>query len=169
MPTALSPFQIAGPGASPNDFDFLNGIWRIRNNRLRRRNAGSDDWDEFMANGRFWTLLDGVANVDEFDCPACGFKGMSLRALDLATGTWSILWINSTMGTLLPPVRGGFSGRTGCFVGADTDEGHPVLSASPGTATHRHRAGNRRSRMTAEQRGRPTGPWNSSAPDPSPH
>lgn len=128
VPTTLSPLQIAGSGASPNDFDFLNGIWRIRNNRLRRRNLGSDDWDEFMADGRFWTLLDGVANVDEFDCPARGFKGMSLRALDLATGTWAIWWINSTMGTLLPPVRGGFSGRTGCFVGAGTDEGHPVLA-----------------------------------------
>lgn len=127
-PTAQSPLQLAGPRASPRDFDFLQGSWRIRNRRLRTRNAGSDDWDHFPAEGRFWTLLDGVANVDEFDCPDRGFKGMSLRSLDLTTGAWSIWWISSTTGTLMPPVRGGFVGNGGCFIGGDTDGGQPILA-----------------------------------------
>ena len=127
-PAAQSPLQLTGPRPSPRDFDFLQGTWRIQNRRLRQRNAGSNDWDEFPAECRFWTLLDGVANVDEFDCPARGFKGMSLRALDLTTGIWSIWWINSTKGTLLPSVRGGFVGDAGSFIGEDIDDGRPILA-----------------------------------------
>ena len=63
-----------------------------------------------------------------FDCPARGFKGMSLRTLDLATGRWSIYWINSISGRLLPPVHGGFCGQRGEFVGDDTDGDVPVVA-----------------------------------------
>jgi hypothetical protein len=126
-PTAQSQLQLMGPRASARDFDFLQGEWRVQNRRLRKRNARSLDWDEFPSSARFWCLLDGVANVDEFDCTARGFKGMSLRALDSATEVWAIWWINSMTGTLLPPVHGGFVRNTGCFIGKDTDGGQPVL------------------------------------------
>lgn len=126
-PTAQSPLQLAGPRPSARDFDFLQGEWSVQNRRLRKRNVGSADWDEFPSTARFWCLLDGVANVDEFDCTARGFKGMSLRALDSATEIWAIWWISSMTGTLLPPVHGGFVRDTGCFVGKDVDDGHPVL------------------------------------------
>lgn len=121
--TAASDFK-----ADPHDFDFLIGSWAIHNRRLLRRHVGSDDWDEFDSTLRFWTLLDGVANVDEFDCPDRGFKGTSVRTLDLATGLWSIYWVNSTRGILEPPVRGGFNGDKGEFIGGDVDGDIPIVA-----------------------------------------
>lgn len=126
-PTMRSPLQLASPVPSPQDFDFLQGEWKVRNRRLKARHAGSSDWDEFSSTSRFWTLLDGVANVDEFDCSSRDFKGMSIRALDQLTGVWSIYWINSKRGTLLPPVRGGFVGDNGEFIGEDVDGAQPIL------------------------------------------
>lgn len=110
------------------DFDFFAGNWSIKNRRLKHRNVNSDDWDEFEATQKAWLMLDGVANVDEFDCPERGFKGMSIRTLNLETGQWSIYWINSTSGRLLNPVIGGFNGTYGLFFGDELDAGLPVIS-----------------------------------------
>jgi hypothetical protein len=112
--------------ASPEDFDFLQGDWIVANRRLKARLAGSDDWEEFPAKQRFWKLLDGVANVDEFDCPALGFKGMSVRALDRTRGEWAIYWIGSGDGVLQPPVYGSFADGRGEFMGDDSFGGRPI-------------------------------------------
>lgn len=111
-----------------SDFDFFAGNWSIKNRRLKQRNVHSDEWDEFEATQKAWILLDGVANVDEFDCPERGFKGMSMRTLNLETCQWSIYWINSTTGRLLNPVIGGFNGDHGLFYGDEVDAGVPVIS-----------------------------------------
>ncbi|MGB8862349.1 MAG: hypothetical protein WCC60_24050 [Ilumatobacteraceae bacterium] len=113
---------------TPADFDFLAGRWIVHNRRLRVRHAASQDWDEFEATSRFWTLLDGVANVDELDCATRGFKGMSLRTLDRTSGRWSIYWVSSTEGRLLPPVHGGFIADRGEFFGDDMDGDLPVIA-----------------------------------------
>ncbi len=113
---------------TPSDFDFFAGNWGIKNRRLKQRNVKSDEWDEFEATQKAWVLLDGVANVDEFDCPERGFKGMSMRTLNLETGQWSIYWINSTTGRLLNPVIGGFNGDHGLFYGDEVDAGVSVIS-----------------------------------------
>jgi hypothetical protein len=127
-PTARSPIQLVSPAQSPTDFDFLSGKWTIANRRLKARNGGSQEWDEFPAQFQFRTFLDGVANVDELDFATKGTKGMSIRALDKTTGVWSIYWISSKDGALLPPVRGGFVGNSGEFIGADVDGGQPILA-----------------------------------------
>lgn len=110
-----------------SDFDFFAGYWQIKNRKLKKRNVNSSAWDEFTATQKCWILLDGVANVDEFDCPERGFKGMSMRTLNLDTHLWSIYWINSTSGELLSPVIGGFNGDHGVFYGDDFDDGVPVI------------------------------------------
>ena len=51
---------------------------------------------------------------------------MTLRTFDTAKRQWSIYWVNSRLGTMLPPVVGGFSGNRGEFVGDDDDDGRPV-------------------------------------------
>lgn len=112
---------------APYDFDFFAGQWKIRNRKLKQTNVNSNDWDEFNAEQKCWILLDGVANVDEFDCPERGFKGMSMRTLDLETRLWSIYWINSTSGKLLNPVIGGFKGGHGLFYGDDVIDGLCVI------------------------------------------
>ncbi len=100
--------KLTGYSATRHDFDFLAGSWHIKNRRLKHRNVGTDEWDEF-------------------DCPAREFKGMSMRTLDLETYQWSIYWINSQFGKLLNPVIGGFNGTHGLFYGDDEDAGVSVI------------------------------------------
>ena len=109
-----------------NDFEFLVGRWNVANRRLRERHTGTDDWYEFDATYQNWSLLDGGVSVDEMRCPSRGFSGCTLRTLDRAAQRWSIYWINSTSGTLFPPVHGGFAGDHGEFYGDDVDDGRPV-------------------------------------------
>jgi hypothetical protein len=110
----------------PHDFDFLAGHWQVANRRLRRRLAGSHDWQHFDASMQGFVLLDGGVSVDEINFPSEGFSGCTVRTLDHGTGQWSIYWINSRIGRLFPPVRGGFDGARGEFFGDDEDDGRPV-------------------------------------------
>src|SRR6476469_7360520 len=64
--------------ATATDFDFLLGSWNVANRMLRRRLAGSDDWEEFAATAVVRTLLDGLGNADVFRKENDGgFVGMS--------------------------------------------------------------------------------------------
>jgi hypothetical protein len=111
------------------DFDFFMGSWRVHNRRLRKRLAGSDEWDAFEATVVARPLLDGVGNEDEFRTNYDGgFIGMSFRFFDPEKKRWSIYWADTRRcGELDPPVFGGFSGDTGTFEGEDTFENRPIL------------------------------------------
>jgi hypothetical protein len=110
------------------DFDFFLGRWKVHNRFLRRRLAGSDDWDEFEATSVARGLLDGLGNEDEFRTDyAGGFIGMSFRFFDPKTSRWSIYWADTRRcGKLDPPLFGAFSGDTGVFEGEDAFEGRPI-------------------------------------------
>jgi hypothetical protein len=114
------------PTGDVHDFDFLIGSWAVHNRRLRRRGVGSDEWYEFEATSTCRQQLGGVVNVDEITCASEGFSGLTFRAFDLARSQWSIWWVNSTSGTLEPPVQGGFDGDDGEFFGDDLDDGRPI-------------------------------------------
>jgi hypothetical protein len=111
-----------------SDFDFLPGDWMIHNRRLRKRLAGSDEWDEFDATSTARHILGGCGNEDEFRTDHDGgFVGMSFRFFDPATRQWSIYWADSRRpGILDPPLFGSFSGDTGVFHGDDTFEERPI-------------------------------------------
>ena len=115
--------------ATASDFDFWLGSWDVRNRWLRRRLAGSDDWEEFDATVVARPLLDGVGNEDEFRTDhAGGFIGMSFRFFDPERRRWSIYWADSRRpGELDPPVFGTFSGDVGLFEGEDVYRGRPIL------------------------------------------
>ena len=115
--------------ATASDFDFWFGSWDVRNRWLRRRLAGSDDWEEFDATVVARPLLDGVGNEDEFRTDhAGGFIGMSFRFFDPERRRWSIYWADSRRpGELDPPVFGTFSGDVGLFEGEDVYRGRPIL------------------------------------------
>ena len=113
--------------SAAGDFDFLIGSWDIRQRRLQKLLAGCDDWDDFLATARCWSLFGGAANVDQMIVPERGFSGMSVRLFDPASGDGSIYWANSRDGVLqLPPVVGGFSGGIGRFYSEDSYQGTPV-------------------------------------------
>jgi hypothetical protein len=115
------------PGA--RDFDFWIGSWKVHNRRLRRRLAGSEDWDEFEATSTARLLLDGLGNEDEFRTDYDGgFIGMSFRFFDPVKKQWAIYWADTRRcGELDPPVFGSFDGDTGVFHGEDVFEGRPIL------------------------------------------
>lgn len=108
------------------DFDFLIGSWIVTNRRLRRRLAGSTDWEEFPATSVCRSVLHGTANMDEISMPAKGYAGMTLRLFDPARKEWSLYWVNSREGRLYPPVVGRFVAGRGEFYGDDTEGGTPV-------------------------------------------
>ena len=111
------------------DFDFFMGSWKVHNRYLRKRLAGSDEWDEFEATSVARPLLDGLGNEDEFRTDYDGgFIGMSFRFFDPEKKRWSIYWADTRRcGELDPPVFGSFSGDIGVFEGTDTFEGRPIL------------------------------------------
>jgi hypothetical protein len=115
--------------ASARDFDFWMGSWNVRNRWLRKRLAGSDEWEEFPSRVVARPLLDGLGNEDEFRTDhGGGFIGMSFRFFDPEKKRWSIYWADSRRsGVLDPPVFGGFDGDVGVFEGADTFDGKPIL------------------------------------------
>lgn len=107
------------------DFDFLVGNWLITNRKLRKRLAGSTEWDDFESKSRCWSLFDGAGNVDEFTFPD-GSYGMTMRLFEPATQQWSLHWAASHNGMLLPPVVGRFTDGEGRFYGNDHHEGLPI-------------------------------------------
>jgi hypothetical protein len=109
-----------------HDFDFLAGAWTLRNRRLKKRFAGSSEWDEFPAIDCAQVHLGGVVDVDELQFPTKGWAGVTFRNFELEKRQWSIYWISSRSGKVLPPVVGGFSGDRGVFYGEDEDDGRPI-------------------------------------------
>jgi hypothetical protein len=116
-------------GTTARDFDFLMGSWHVANRRLRRRLAGSADWEEFAATALAQPILDGFGTQDVFATEHDGgFVGMSFRFFDPERQRWSIYWADSRRpGELDPPLVGHFDGEAGVFHGEDVFKGRPIL------------------------------------------
>src|SRR5690349_19472718 len=80
-----------GAGAAPHDFDFFVGSWAVKHRRLKQRLVGSRDWQEFDGTCRCWSLLGGLANINERIAyrPDGTSHGLGLRAFDAKSGTWA--------------------------------------------------------------------------------
>jgi hypothetical protein len=113
-------------------FDFFHGRWQLRNERLKQRLVGSDDWEVFASTQACRPILDGFGNIDDFVTdwgrPDAGepFIGMSLRLFNAATGEWSIYWAGNHDGVLEAPVIGRFENGVGTFTGTLQHDGRPV-------------------------------------------
>ena len=114
--------------STARDFDFWMGNWNVKNRYVKKRLAGSDEWDEFESTVVARPLLDGLGNEDEFRTDyRGGFIGMSLRFFDPETKQWWIYWADTRRsGRLDPPVVGAFDGDVGIFEGDDTFDGKPI-------------------------------------------
>lgn len=105
------------------DFNFLAGEWRIDHRRLK----APGEWDEFKGEATCWTVLGGVASIEELRIPARNFSGMGIRLLDVEKKVWADFWINSKSGVLTPPgLAGVFENGEGIFDADDTDNGKPI-------------------------------------------
>ena len=116
-------------GTTARDFDFLLGSWHVANRRLKRRLAGSDDWEEFTSTAVAQPILDGFGNQDVLTTDHDGgFVGMSFRFFDPERQRWSIYWADSRRpGELDPPLFGHFDDEAGVFHGEDVFRGRPIL------------------------------------------
>lgn len=105
----------APPGSGrPGEFDFLTGSWTIANRK--RKKPGADLWDLFPGESTCWSILGGIASIEELRIPARGFSGMGLRMLDVGKGVWSDFWVNAKSGVLTTPgTTGHFQNGAGVF------------------------------------------------------
>jgi hypothetical protein len=119
------------PVATPHDFDFLFGTWRIHNRRLDDPLGDSESWSEFEAQSEAYPILGSLGNVQQFDAPQFpgrpGFQGYALRLLDPEEEIWRIWWASTAgRGRLDPPVLGRFRDGVGQFDGTDVIDGREV-------------------------------------------
>jgi hypothetical protein len=100
-----------------HDFDFLIGDWKAHVRRLPDRLNNSNFWVEYDGISNHHKLLDSNANFEEFDVTSTDkklrIKAQTLRLYNPGTRQWSIYLVDLDNGTLdVPPVVGGFTGRT---------------------------------------------------------
>jgi hypothetical protein len=114
------------PG-KPGDFNFLAGSWQISHRQLKKADGKPPIWDEFSGEATCYTLLNGVASIEELRIPARKFSGMGIRLLDVEGKRWADYWVNSKSGILSPPpMWGGFKNGAGIFTADDVDDGKPI-------------------------------------------
>jgi len=120
--TAAPSAQATG---KPGDFNFLAGEWRIKHRRLKNESTG--EWDIFEGEATCWTVLEGVASIEELRIPARNFSGMGIRLCDVEKHVWADFWINSRSGVLTPPgLMGTFQNGVGTFIADDMDGDKPI-------------------------------------------
>ena len=126
-----STHSATSPAATPQDFDFLFGSWRIHNRRLDDPFGDWEAWSEFEAHSEAYPILGGLGNVQHFDAPEFpgrpGFQGYALRLLDPEEQIWRIWWASTAgRGRLDSPVLGGFRDGVGQFDGKDVIDGREI-------------------------------------------
>jgi hypothetical protein len=109
-------------------FDWEIGTWRSEVRVLADPLSGSQEWLRFRGNSVVRPLLDGRANVVEFDVsgPAGRIQALNLRLYEPQADRWSLTFVNMRDGLLAPAVYGGFHGRVGEFHGQDELDGRPI-------------------------------------------
>lgn len=116
--------------ASRGDFDYFLGNWRVEHRRLRKRLAGSNDWETFGGRTHCQQLFGGLVNLNESISYRGGRTsyGMGLRAFDEPGRRWADWYLSAgDLSKIDPPLYGRFSKGVGTFLSRETFEGRPVL------------------------------------------
>lgn len=123
--------QSAAVRDGSHDFDFLYAKWRMPNHRLKKRLAGSQEWDDFISCDEGSALPGGIGDIDYWKTSYWkDFVGVTVRTYDPKTGLWRIYWVDNRFsgGVIQPPVVGKFDGNVGTFEGPDTYNGVPIIA-----------------------------------------
>jgi hypothetical protein len=99
-------------------FDFLEGEWRIQNERLK--DGTKDEWETFEGQATVWRAWSGLASIEWLRIPARRFEGMGVRLFRSETGQWADHWVNAKNGVLGEPLLGQFKRGVGEFVSDET-------------------------------------------------
>jgi hypothetical protein len=104
--------------SSENDFDFLQGKWKVNNQKLTSKLSNCSEWIEFESELHMKKSLNGFGNIENFyansnDEP---FEGIAIRLFNKVTKLWKIYWIDSNGLTMdEKPVTGSFKNGIGKF------------------------------------------------------
>lgn len=111
------------------DFDFYIGRWTVHHRRLRKRLAGSQEWEECEGVAVARKVLDGLGNVDEITIERAAGRvvGMTVRLFDPHSQQWSIYWADTLNGGLQPPMFGEFKDGRGIFYNQESFEGKKIF------------------------------------------
>jgi hypothetical protein len=122
-PAAVSAQSAAGaaPNETPalrdgqHDFDFQIGTWKYHLSRLDHPLTGSKNWIEYEGTGVCRPILNGAAQIDEFDAtgPTGRIQGLTLRLYNPEAHQWNLNWANLKNGILGAPTIGSFNARNG--------------------------------------------------------
>lgn len=120
----------ASPTSSSNDFDYLEGTWRLKNKRLKCRLSGCTEWSPIYESKVVMTkILNGIGNIDNLYDTSNGkkYEGVAVRLFNPKTKLWSIYWSDSNTGAFDPPMVGSFENNVGHFFCKDTFKGRPII------------------------------------------
>ncbi len=104
--------------SSENDFDFLQGKWKVHNRKLKSRLSNNNEWIEFEAELHMKKTLNGFGNIENFysNDNENPFEGIAIRLFNKETKLWKIYWIDSNGLTMdEKPVTGSFENKLGRF------------------------------------------------------
>lgn len=116
--------------SSENDFDFLQGKWKVHNRMLKSRLTNSDEWIEFEAELHMKKALNGFGNIENFysNNNETPFEGMAIRLFNKESKLWKIYWVDSNGVTMdEKPVTGSFENGLGKFYANDVFNGKDIL------------------------------------------
>jgi len=118
----------AVPADGQQDFDWEIGVWRSDVRVLADPLSGSEGWLRFRGTSVVRPLMDGRANVVEFDVSgkAGRIEALNLRLYQPQSDRWSSTFVNLRDGLLTSPVYGGFHDGVGEFYGQDQLDGRPI-------------------------------------------
>jgi BNR/Asp-box repeat len=123
--------QASTEAAGQHGFDFEIGTWKIHLSRLQDRLAGSKTWVKFDGTSVTRKVLDGRANLEEFEADSSTghIEGLTLRLYNPQTHQWRIYWANSQdpdLGQPIQPMVGEFKNGQGEFYDQELWKGRAV-------------------------------------------
>ncbi len=127
--TTITANRAANLRDGSHDFDFLNGRWKVRNRRLLKLLAGSDEWVTFDATDEFHALPGMGGSQENYRTEHWKhFVALGLHLYSPDTGQWHLYWADNrnAPGILQTLARGTFSNGIGIFEGQDTFDGKPI-------------------------------------------
>ncbi|HRI03772.1 MAG TPA: hypothetical protein PLL77_08520 [Pyrinomonadaceae bacterium] len=117
--------------SSEKDFDFLEGLWSVKNRMLKTRLANNNEWLEFDSTIEMRKVLQGLGNIECYKSTFNNkpFEGMAVRLFDPKTRLWSVYWTDINGPSLAgDPVVGSFENGVGKLFADDTFNDKPVVS-----------------------------------------
>ena len=97
--------------SSHDDFNFLEGKWKVHNRKLKTRLNNCTEWIEFESELHMRKTLNGFGNVENYYATFDGqaFEGMAIRLFDPQTKLWTVYWIDTSNPAMDEhPVTGSF-------------------------------------------------------------